>query len=188
MNYVLKISLCYISEPEVWRKVSVPEGLSFEQLHFVIQAAFGWENSHLYAFCERSLGDLFTINTPVDADAFVTADKIYVDKLFINLFNRSQFAKENSPLYYIYDYGDEWRHSIEVLDINPSESAGLSILDGAGACPPEDCGGPPMYNALKVSLEAETEGIAPLPMGFDPAYFDLDAAKARIREIERLLL
>ncbi len=183
MNYKLRIQLAGVSSPEVWREIILPEGLTFEQLHLIIQAAFGWEDSHLYAFCENGLGDLITINCPVDADAFVTADKTYVDKLLVNLYNRREIRQQTVPFYYIYDYGDEWKHLIEVEEVDHTASPNLALLAGRGACPPEDCGGPIIYNALKNNPQLSEDTA--LPIGFNPDVVDVEGIKARLRALER---
>ena len=46
--YQLKIEM--IELPTVWRRVIVPENISFETLHYVIQYAMGWHDAHLYEF------------------------------------------------------------------------------------------------------------------------------------------
>ena len=38
------------SESLIWREVEVPSSISLKTLHAVIQAAFGWENYHLWEF------------------------------------------------------------------------------------------------------------------------------------------
>jgi hypothetical protein len=47
--YQLKITLEEI-EPPIWRRVLVPAGITFHKLHKIIQAAFGWQNYHLFNF------------------------------------------------------------------------------------------------------------------------------------------
>jgi hypothetical protein len=34
----------------VWRKICVPNGISFENLHEILQLAFGWEDEHAHDF------------------------------------------------------------------------------------------------------------------------------------------
>ena len=61
---------------------------------------------------------------------------------------------------YEYDFGDGWSHEI-VLEkvIGPiAGSVGIECLDGARACPPEDCGGPWGYQEF---LEAIGDPIHP---------------------------
>ncbi len=36
--------------PAIWRRVEVPTAFSLKSLHDVIQAAFGWEDRHLWHF------------------------------------------------------------------------------------------------------------------------------------------
>ena len=61
MSYVFKIKLRGLSKPCVWRRISVPENLTFAEFHLVIQSAFGWTNTHLYEF----------------VDALSVADRVY---------------------------------------------------------------------------------------------------------------
>ena len=43
---------------------------------------------------------------------------------------------------YEYDFGDGWTHDIRVEQLVASVGAGTPhLIDGARACPPEDCGG-----------------------------------------------
>ena len=51
---------------------------------------------------------------------------------------------------YEYDFGDSWRHTIEVEEIRPErgDQGWARCVDGARACPPEDCGGVGGYERL----------------------------------------
>src|SRR5207249_1724265 len=56
---------------------------------------------------------------------------------------------------YDYDCGDSWEHEVRVED-KQRRPLGLKFavcLDGAGAFPPEDCGGVPGYARLLAALE-----------------------------------
>ena len=44
------------SKPPIWRRVLVPDKITFSQLHQVIQMVFCWSNSHLYEFGFPSSG------------------------------------------------------------------------------------------------------------------------------------
>ncbi len=48
---------------------------------------------------------------------------------------------------YVYDFGDYWEHRIKVeKTLAPDPEMELPLcVDGAGATPPEDCGGVPGY-------------------------------------------
>jgi hypothetical protein len=45
--------------------------------------------------------------------------------------------------YYTYDYGDNWKHEIQVEEIFPPKPNVYYpvCIAGEHACPPEDCGG-----------------------------------------------
>ena len=47
--YTLKITLLG-TEPPVWRQVIVRGDILLEELHYVIQIAMGWTNSHLHQY------------------------------------------------------------------------------------------------------------------------------------------
>ncbi|WP_234433169.1 plasmid pRiA4b ORF-3 family protein [Streptomyces sp. NRRL WC-3549] len=53
----------------------------------------------------------------------------------------------------MYDFRGSWEHLITVEQFQTAEAGGHypRCADGAGACPPEDCGGAPGYSALKVT-------------------------------------
>ena len=49
---------------------------------------------------------------------------------------------------YIYDFGDDWKHSITLIKITPLKVDGPFVTSGKGKCPPEDCGGIWGYEGL----------------------------------------
>ncbi|MFT4107212.1 MAG: SEC-C metal-binding domain-containing protein [Lacrimispora sp.] len=53
--YQLKITIKG-SKPPIWRRVLIPEGITFEDLHRIIQTAFDRTDDHLYEFEFRSEG------------------------------------------------------------------------------------------------------------------------------------
>jgi hypothetical protein len=59
-------------------------------------------------------------------------------------------------LVYVYDFGDSWEHLIEVEAVHrPAPRVRYPRCPaGAGACPPEDRGGPPGYHDLQRALRA----------------------------------
>lgn len=130
--YALKISLseCHV---EVTRTFVVPSDLRLDYLHQIIQDVMGWRNSHLHEFQTETKRYGMKIE---DAD-----EELY-DERRVRL---SGIAKLRKPCFgYIYDYGDEWVHHVEVIDF---DYVGLPLrrklycLEAKGACPPEDVGG-----------------------------------------------
>ena len=77
------------------------------------------------------------------------------------------FAKKRSRFrfFYEYDFGDGWRHEIVLEETKPAEPTARypRCIEGARACPPEDCGGPWGYEdflqAIRDSEHEEHESM-----------------------------
>jgi len=151
-RFVIKVFLYHI-EPLIWRRFSIPCEATFAQLHDAIQQAMGWEDRHLHEFRHgkgRRLMDVIGPDHPdlPKGDSFQDESKVTL-KEFVG---RRHFPVR---LLYRYDFGDDWIHEIAIEGRTTGGGDGLPILlEGERACPPEDCGGPPMYLAcLKGDLE-----------------------------------
>lgn len=147
MIYQLRISLDD-SNPEIWRRVLVPGKLSVDKFHLITQIVMGWSNSHLYEFEIQSkkytnpdygFDDMGSLPPPANAKKVKIADVL----------------SKKDRFNYLYDFGDGWTHSIVVEEIlEPSDLFHYPVcLDGANACPPEDCGGIHGYYHLLEDLE-----------------------------------
>lgn len=150
MAYQLKIQLMNVTKPPVWRQIQVSEKITFHELHQMIQLVFGWEDCHLYQFCPKGYGSHPIINVP-SADGWDESDlnamKTKLNKVFTTA---KQFYT------YIYDFGDDWVHKIVLEKILPDNIKSPVCLNGKGACPPEDCGGPWGYENMKTVLADPT--------------------------------
>jgi Plasmid pRiA4b ORF-3-like protein len=185
MLYQLKVTLRGVSKPPVWRRVLVHADASLGELHQVIVAAMGWDDSHLHMFSDGGARystpdmDLDDEDEDEDEDEFALADVL---------------AEPGDRLRYTYDFGDGWDHDIKLEkvfppDADPPATVVPACLAGKGACPPEDCGGPWGYAALKEVIadpsdEEHDERLEWLgledPSDFDPAAFDLASVNARL--------
>jgi hypothetical protein len=148
-NYQLKVVLIG-SEPPIWRRLQVPGNAKLDWLHAALQVALGWTNSHLHQY--RAGKDLYAAP---DDDFFV--DPSGPETHEETAFTLQQIAPhENDTFIYEYDFGDCWEHQVTVEKILPP-AAGLAktafCLDGARACPPEDCGGIWGYAELLKALK-----------------------------------
>ena len=120
--------------PPVWRRVEVPAGSTFAQLHTFLNVAMGWEDYHLHelAFGDRRVGaaELNDGNGPAveDEQELTLADAL---------------ADGHRELIYIYDFGDEWLHRVQVDAVEDAAEGVFypRCTGGARACPPEDVGG-----------------------------------------------
>src|SRR5277367_270955 len=139
----LRITLDDI-EPPVWRRLVVPLTWRLDELHLAIQAAFNWWNSHLHEF---RIGGLHFGDPDVEDMAFGDSPRLF-DEREVKL--RDFGHEPNVKFTYAYDFGDSWRHSVEIeellaLDIEPRQA---TCVDGARARPPEDVGGISGYEAF----------------------------------------
>jgi hypothetical protein len=132
--FELKITLRNINPP-IWRQLLIYGSTTLHGLHGAIQESFGWQNYHLYEF---QLGSR-RFETPEQEEA-TGEDATEILLMDLEL-------KAGTTLTYLYDFGDDWHHDIEVIAVRQHEE-GMEYpfcIDGARAGPPEDCGGPYAY-------------------------------------------
>ncbi len=183
--YVLKVSLKDI-RPPIWRRLQIPGILTLEELHYVIQDAFGWDNYHLHSFLKG--GTEYTDHAMVEDDVFEDSE----DESDFCLDDFS--LREKDRFDYVYDFGDNWRHTILVEkvvphdDIPPDTRNTVVCLKGKRSAPPEDCGGPWGYEGLvellqepKDRLDEEDRSLLEWAGDFDPDHFDVDEVNAKLR-------
>ena len=159
------------SRPPIWRRLLVPGSTTLQWLHWTLQDAMGWMNSHLHHFI---VGESF-YGEPDPEHA--------VDMLDEREWKLSQVAPKAGALFvYEYDFGDSWIHDIFVEQILPAEKETRYplCLDGKRACPPEDCGGVGGYeNLLEILRNPEHEEYESmrewLGRPVDPEAIDLKA-------------
>ena len=121
----LKVTLTE-TQPPVWRRIEIYADVTLETLHFVIQAAMGWENGHFYSF---TCGDqFFPSDEPAAREGFDLGSLLTAPGMRLT-----------------YDYGAQgsWRHIIALEEMSVSDGPLYPrCTDGAGLCPDEDVLGP----------------------------------------------
>ena len=139
--YDLNIELVLV-ENNATRKIRVGANITFERLHKIIQAAYNWQESHLYQFLLFKNGEegeqpsVEIVTDKEEASNPKTARLAHRAKL-------GDYLDENKHILYIYDFGDDWMHYIGVADKIDDCSQNLPVLiGGENDAPPEDCGGP----------------------------------------------
>ncbi len=175
-------------EPPVWRRLLVRADTPLDRLHGVLQAAFGWTDSHLHHFYtgNRRQGlTYYGIPSP-DGDNWGTPEE---DERRFSL--RDLVPGKGAALAYEYDFGDSWLHQIKVERVLGGEEAGPTprCTGGARACPPEDVGGAWGYEEfLEILADPAHDGPDELQEwlggAFDPEAFDLEAANAALANPE----
>jgi hypothetical protein len=133
--YLLKIRLLDI-EPEIWRHFAVPNNITLDRLHDVIQIVMGWTDSHLHDFI-------------IENKRYTEEPEFEDDGFFEGEFKLCDLVKQkDSIFYYTYDFGDDWRHEIILVNNNyrnPKLQSQIECIKGKRACPPEDVGSVPGY-------------------------------------------
>ncbi|SDP06639.1 pRiA4b ORF-3-like protein [Nakamurella panacisegetis] len=132
----LKVTLTH-TRPPIWRRLEVPSTATLAELHDILQVAFGWADSHLWMF-----------ETPTGEYGRPDPEMGFMDAGRITLADAAPDA--GSALHYVYDFGDDWRHSIVVEAV---EAAAVGpryprCTGGRRAAPPEDSGGAETYEDL----------------------------------------
>ncbi len=141
---VLKVTL-ELEHHSVWRRITVPVAITFPELHEVLQTAFSWQNSHLHdyeVFEKKDDGsgwkDRPDLNLVCSEESLSYQGEVPM-KMETGL-RLKDFAK--SHIVYNYDFGDGWKHIIEVEEIINDYNVNYSTCnEGEGDAPPEDVGG-----------------------------------------------
>lgn len=101
-GYICKIVI-ENTHPPVWRRAIIPERITFQELHEIIQVLFGWEDDHLHGF-----------QIPSD---HICID--FEDCSWGNHYNEGDtlidpFFRNYKWIRYTYDFGDNWQHRINI--------------------------------------------------------------------------
>lgn len=173
--HVLRVSLRDV-EPPVWRRLVVRSETPLPKFNRALERVMGWQGYHLHVF---DVGGI-SFGEPDDDVDYVINEKAATVKHLL--------PRVGSSLRWDYDFGDGWEHDVVAEAIeSPAEGTRYPLcLDGARACPPEDCGGFPGYERLLEALSDPKDPehkamVAWAPDGFDSEVFDLVAANRRLR-------
>jgi hypothetical protein len=174
--YQFKISLKKI-KPPIWRRIQVPETYTFWGLHVAIQDVMGWKDTHLHHF------EIVNPSTGMKEEIGIPDEDFEMEHIIFHGWKRkitSYFTTENNNADYIYDYGDDWEHTITMERILPRERGIIYPICIAGerSCPPEDCGGTSGYeDFLEIIMDPNhkeyEETLTWVEGTFDPEHFDI---------------
>ena len=140
---VLQVKIESLDTPyPAWRRVLLPGGMSLDDFVHALIAAMGWDDEHK---CSITIG-----KTEYQVSGLFVEPMFWHFHAELNALDATQYIaidelKKSNEIFMLYDYGDCWEHKITVEKIIPEASVQknelFTCLDGAGACPPEDCGG-----------------------------------------------
>ena len=169
--------------PPIWRRVDVPADFPLRRVHDVIQAIFDWLDYHLHQF---EIGDRL-YGAPEYDDGDLGGRHLYNDR---NIRLGAVLDRGIERFIYRYDFGDDWEHVVTVEQVlEPEDGVEYPVLvAGARRAPPEDCGGPPGFDAfLEAMLDETHEGHEDVlnwyGQRFDPDDLALDTVEAMLSRI-----
>jgi hypothetical protein len=165
-------------EPPIWRRILVPGSIKLPKLHDLLQLVMGWSDSHLHSF---EVGHkTFSLAHDEMEDLNILDEKKYTLGRIL--------GESVREFVYEYDFGDSWRHRIEVKPVPQPNTDWFYPLCIAGerAAPPDDVGGVTGYleflSAIQDPKHDEHESMLTWIGGaFDPEGFDLNAINRALR-------
>lgn len=159
-GYQVKVTL-EGTKPPVWRRLVIPDCITFAKLHQILQVAFGWSDSHLHEFELRETQEC--IGDPEECD-----DTDYDEKKLL-----VDDALKEGWIRYTYDFGDDWRHKILLEKELPEYGQRYpQVVKYKGENFAEDSGG------VWARYEDEDED----EYGFEIEPFDLETVNGRLKE------
>ncbi len=158
------------ARPPIWRRLEVASTTTLADLHEILQASFEWDGGHLWVF-QTPRGEYGVPDPELD---HLNAARLTLAKAA---------PKSGSRIKYVYDFGDDWQHVIQVEAIVPADDDICYpwCIGGRRAAPPEDCGGVWGYADLIETLgDTKHPGHAAMlewlglgsPADFDPSHFE----------------
>lgn len=111
--YQLKVTLKR-SKPPIWRRIQVHGDTPLDRLHWIIQAAMGWGNEHLYDF------EIFGLRY-TDPDTAAGSGEEFASATTLE----SLLPEAGARFLYTYDFGDNWEHVVEPYSILSWLGAGV---------------------------------------------------------------
>ena len=117
-----------------------------------MQVAFGWTDSHLRQFgsgpghYDPETEDYLCPYQVEEGDPGVPEEDVRLDEVL---------AEPGDKLFYDYDFGDGWKHTIRLEAILPRPSSSPRAVCSAGRRdgPPEDCGGAGAYELISAATD-----------------------------------
>jgi hypothetical protein len=156
------------TNPPLWRQLDLASDLFLDQLHDILQTAFGWTDSHLHQFgcgpkyySDQTEYYLCPFSVE-DGEEGIPEEEVRLDEVLVDV---------GDILFYNYDFGDDWEHVIRLESVASRDEASprAVCIDGAQPGPAEDSGGVHGYELFAAAT--------------DPTHTNHSAARAEIARI-----
>lgn len=190
----IQLTLRGYGNPLCWRLIEVPASYTFLDLHVIIQECMRWLDYHLFDFRFTNNGQKCQLDEHGDMyDDFsdwMTPEerKRQPVKSFSRDVHLGEIFPRTRTAVYTYDYGDGWEIDVKVVKtIKHRDHDEPLVLDGDGAAPPEDVGGPAGYADFLRTINGENgpERQYLLEWSEDQGYldhFDLKDTQERVAD------
>lgn len=178
-----------LADNDAIRRLIVPIDMTFTQFHKVLQAAFEWQDDHLFDFwlIEQEGKNKASVELVMNEEDLTYRNG---NVRLMEGINLSEYLPQYKYLLYHYDFGDGWRHHIEVNNVIEDYTESLPLfIAGKGNAPPEDVGGVGGYEEfLKVMNNPAHEDYSHFSVwGRSQGYSEFDSDKIS-RRVEKALL
>jgi hypothetical protein len=187
------------SEPPIWRQLEMRGSLALNQVHQVLQAAFGWEDAHLHRFTpENPFAPLRPVNGEYpEALQWLPGQECEEpdDRPEEECTLEQLLALGSGAAFYEYDFGDSWLHRLELVARRPltADTPPALLIGGARRGPLEDSGGFPGYEEIMdalanpshpdhVEYSAWVADMTGSDEPFDPAFLDIPAVNRALAD------
>jgi hypothetical protein len=103
----------YLRDPDVWRVIEIREDQTLDDLHYSIQVAVDFDADHLYSFymSNRAWDEMTEYSSPYAKGPSAGGVKI-----------RDLTLRMKQRFLYLFDYGDEHRFEVQLVDVDPGAS------------------------------------------------------------------
>jgi Plasmid pRiA4b ORF-3-like protein len=140
------------TKPPLWRRLELASDLFLDQVHEIIQAAFGWTDSHLHHFgsgpghYDPETEHYLCPFQVKEGETGIPEEDVRLDEVLVDI---------GDKLFYDYDFGDDWQHTIKLEAVLPRHDSGPKAVCVAGRRdgPAEDCGGVYAYELISAATD-----------------------------------
>ncbi|WP_461480151.1 plasmid pRiA4b ORF-3 family protein [Mycobacterium sp. HUMS_1102779] len=111
--------------PPTWRRLEVASDVLLDDLHEIIQIAFGWTDSHLHRFGRGPAyysddTEYYLMDFEVDGGEMgVPERQVCLDEVLADIADR---------MFYCYDFGDNWQLFLRLEAVEPQASSARTVV------------------------------------------------------------
>ncbi len=112
VHFIHRFKVSLRDRPDIWRIIEIKENQMLSSLHKAIFRAFDRFEEHQYSF--------FLSNKPYDRESQYISPGLDTDgtgKLATRIGIDSIALYGGPKFLYLFDYGDEWWHEVELIDV-----------------------------------------------------------------------